>query len=165
MVFDAVLKTVRYGRDKISQHEEMAAAAIDVGMLVERTASGVQPHSTAAEVGATPMFCKERRSGGMEFGDSYPADEVAMAVTASAGAGLHGLLATGESVNHGDQLVSDGAGALRLLDTAGGDDVSAVLATVDTKEASINRPAAYSESTTVDNSGGSDPIAVPIEVI
>lgn len=165
MVFDTTLKTVRHSRGKLSQHEELAAASVDVGMLVEQTGSGVQPHSTAAEVGQNVMFAKERRSGGMEFGDSYPTDEVVQVLSPSAGAGVNGLLATGNTVAHGDKLVSDGAGALRPLDTAGGDAEGSVIATVDLKEASVNRPSQYASETQIDSTGAGSPIAVPVEVI
>lgn len=165
MVFDTTLKTVRHSRQKLSQHEEMAAAAVDVGMLVEQTGSGVQPHSTAAEVGQNVMVAKERRSGGMEFGDSYPSGESVQVLSPSAGAGLNGLLAVGNSVSHGAKLVSDGAGALRPLDTAGGDAAGSVIVTVDLKESSVNRPSQYATDGTIDSSGASSPIAVPVEVI
>lgn len=165
MVYDDTLKTVRHSRQKLSQHEEMAAAAVDVGMLVEQTGSGVQPHSTAAEVGQNVLVAKERRSGGMEFGDSYPSGESVQVLSPSGGAGLNGLLATGNTVAHGDKLVSDGAGALRPLDTAGGDAGGSVIVTVDLKESSINRPSQYASQTQVDSNGASGPIAVPVEVI
>lgn len=165
MVYDDTLKTVRHSRQKLTQHEEMAAAAVDVGMLVEQTGSGVQPHSSAASVNQNVMVAKERRSGGMEFGDSYPSGEAVQVLSPSAGAGINGLLAVGNTVSHGAKLVSDGAGALRPLDTAGGDAAGSVIVTVDLKEASINRPSQYASETQIDSTGASAPIAVPVEVI
>lgn len=163
MVTDEIFRTIRHSRQKISQHEELAAAAVDAGMLVERTASGVQPHSGGE---AHPVaFAKERRSGGMEYGDTFATDRPVMFCVAAAGAGFNGHLATGETVNHGDALVSAGDGTLRLIDTAGGDTQTMVLGTVDMKEEATNRPTQYGGSTTIDNSGGSSPIPVPVEVV
>lgn len=163
MPTDAVLRTVRHSRQKLSQHEETATAAVDAGMVVERTPSGVQPHSGGE---AHPVaFAKERRSGGMEYGDSYESGKPVVFCVASAGAAFHGHLATGETVSHGDAIVSAGDGTVRLIDTAGGDTQTQVLGTVDMREEAINRPAQYGGQTQIDNSGGSAPVPVPIEVV
>lgn len=162
MPSDKVLKTIRYGRERFNQHEEVAVAAVDAGMLIERTTSGVQPHSTTHERVSNPGFAVERRSRGMEFGDTYAVDNIVKYVTGTGG--LNALLAPGETVSHGDELVSAGNGTLQLIDQDGTspDDVDAgVVATVDMREAAINE----GESATIDNSGGSDPVPVPIEVV
>lgn len=162
MPSDKTLNTIRYGRDRFNQHEEIATAAVDAGMLIERTTSGVQPHSTVNARVSNPAFAVERRSGGMEFGDTYAVDYPVKYVTGTGG--LNALLAAGETVSHGDELASAGDGTLRLIDqdgTSPDDPDSGVVAIVDMGEAAINDSA----SATIDNSGGSSAVPVPIEVV
>lgn len=162
MPLDTILKTIRHSRQKLSQHEEIAVSAIDAGMLAERTSTGIQPHSTDGAQPQPVMFCKERRSGGMEFGDTYEVDNPAITVVCSEGAGVNGLLAAGESVSHGDLVVSAGDGTVRAAAGDGSED-SAAVGEVDMGEQAVNRP--NNADTDVNNTNGSEPVGVPLEVI
>ena len=148
------LQIVRNGREHMQKFEGthdvgndyVAAAAITSGDLVELTAGGLQPHSTAAGVVARPLVAVDMREVGMEAGDAYAAGNTVKAM-APYGGGLWMRLAQGENVDIHERLVSAGDGTLRALDTAGGD---AELATV----CVAVRP--------TDNSGGSGPMWVPV---
>lgn len=142
-------KIVRYGREEMVQHEEFTDGSdIATGELLEETANGVAPHATAAESGARTLVAVDARDRGMEMGDTYVADELVRYMDASGG-GVHLRLVTGESVSKGDDLVSAGDGSVRNIDTAGGDTADAIVASAD--EA-------------VDNSGGSAPAYVAVDI-
>lgn len=152
------LMTVRYGRDEMTRHEhQMASGSSDIepGMLVERVDDGsgnirVQPHSSAGAVD-TVYVAIEARGRGMNATDgvySTTGDDYVRYVSPSGG-GLNLKLATGETASIGDQLVSNGDGNLRVIDTAGGDAEDA---------------GEFEVSDNVDNSGGSEAVFVPTEV-
>lgn len=146
---------IAIGPGEYQTDEREAAADVEPGELVEFAADGrVQPHSTAAGQTVT-RFAKEARNVGKTIDDTYGYD-----ADADEGENVHfgypapgtpvpgAFLAAGENVDPDTPLVSAGDGSLRALDTAGGDDESAVVA--------------YSNEAT-DNSGGSE--AVRHEVI
>lgn len=113
------------------QQDEATAdgAALTPGYLVEETANGVQPHSTAAGQNAEPMFVREHSETGMGIDDDIPAGSNAKYIMPTEGSRVRARVAAGETVAKGDELVSNGDGTLRVLDTAGGDDPGAVVAT------------------------------------
>lgn len=149
------MTNVVFGDGEVQTDEREAAAAVEPGELVEFAADGrVQPHSTAAGQAVT-RFAKAAREVGKTIEDTYTYDG-----TLDEGENVHygypapgtpvpgAWLAAGETVDPGTPLVSAGDGTLRALDTAGGDDPSAIVA--------------YSNEAT-DNGGGAE--AVRHEVI
>lgn len=105
-------KTVElYGRGL--QHEATALAAITPGMLIERAAGGVQPHSSAG-VGGNLSFANEYGMTGGTIDDQYEIDDQVVFTTYQPGSGVYALLAAGNDVADGAFLVSAGDGSLRL---------------------------------------------------
>lgn len=148
---------IRYGRDEMVQHEhKLASGAADVepGMLIERVDDGsgniaVQPHSSAGAIDEVYVAIEARGRGmsALDSGYSDGGDSYVRYVKVSGG-GINAKLAVGETVAIGDQLVSNGDGYFRALDTAGGD-------AADAGELEVASP--------VDNSGGSAAVFVPTE--
>lgn len=99
---------VRYGRDEMVQHEDMAESAITTGDLLERTADGVQPH-TGGDVAVT-YFAVEDAGRGMQAGDVYPAEDRVRYMACSGGK-VWARLGSG-SVERGDTVSSAGNGLL-----------------------------------------------------
>lgn len=147
-------KIVRYGRQQTEQHEDAAdGAAVQTGHLVERTAAGVQPHSSAAAAGDPVLVAIDARDRGMEQGDQYDAGELVRYLHSGSGAGFHFVLAAGSdlatasnaNITDGDELVSNGDGTVRKLDTSKtGETEDSVLAIAD--EAVDNSGAAAGET-------------------
>lgn len=148
-------QVVRHSRRLMTQFEQPVAADTQAGMLVEETANGIQPHSTAGVGVARIMVAKDDRTIGMTLGDTYDGtNSVNAKYLVCSGGGVHLLLAAGESVTEHDRLVSAGDGTVRLIDqdgTAPDDPDSAMVASV-------------AEGETVDNTGGTEPAPVAVEV-
>lgn len=158
MSVDEPSTVILRGTDQIEYKERQAAAELRPGMALEYADGDVLPHSTDG-AGTPPRIAIERRARGMvadnsetagtDRFDSYASGSTALYGQLDKGHQFWGLLAAGESVVDGDDLVSDGAGGYRALDTAGGD--SADAPTVEAVE-------------TVDNSGGADYVRTRMEV-
>lgn len=111
------------------QDEAEADAAITPGELVEETATGVQPHATAAEDNPQSLFAREMPEVGKGIDDDYPTGDNVKYIRASPGMRVRARLAAGNTYSGGEtELVSAGDGTLRPLDTAGGDVRGAVVA-------------------------------------
>jgi len=112
-------KTVRLsGHDE--QHEAIGlTAVITPGMLVERAAGGVRRHSTAGG-GAIPSVAVEDRQIGGGIDDDYAVGSQVTFGVFSLGSHVYALLASGQNVAEGIQLVSDGAGSLKIAAPAVG---------------------------------------------
>lgn len=139
-------KVVRYGRNEFVQHEETAdGSAVDTGMLLEETANGVQPHSTADGAPSKVLVALDARERGMELGDQYPAGSLVKYVKVSGG-GAHMPLAAGETVADGDDLTSNGDGALAAMNGDGTSTATGITADED-----------------LDNSGASEAAYVAVD--
>ena len=118
-------KSVLYARDQYVQHEAEADGAIDVGMLLERTATGVAPHSTDGGELDQALVAINDRDRGMKVGDSYASGDNVKYISANAGVGLHLVLAAGAdlatagqaTITEDERLVSAGDGTVRAFDT------------------------------------------------
>ena len=112
-------ETVRYGRNEFVQHEAEAGAAITAGMLLERSGSTVQPHSTDAGEVIEFLVAYEDRGVGMELHPDQTHDKAQyesgdnVKYYAASGGGFTMWLAGGEVVSEGDNLVSNGDGQFR----------------------------------------------------
>lgn len=141
-------QVVRYGRDEFLQHEAPADGVVNAGDLVETTAAGIGSHATAAGIMDRVLVALDDRDTGMELDDTYDDGENAKYIAASGG-GVHLRLDAGVTAAEGDRLVSAGNGAVRLLDTAGGDAEAAVVAVA---------------AEDIDNSGGTAPTPIATDV-
>jgi hypothetical protein len=151
-----LLNVVRYGWDQLEQEEgDVDSTDLVAGHLVEKTASGYQPHSADGGGVSMPRFAKDMRGRGYEVGDSYPDGEFISYVKANGTVGLTGILAAGADLGtasnatvDGDaetELVSAGDGTLRARD---GDPAEAVVAVA--KETKDNSGAAAGETELLD---------------
>lgn len=128
------------------QHEEPAEAVITPGHLVERIANGnVQAHGTAGGA-ANTHFATEYALTGRSIDDDYAAGDNVLFSTYQPGSGVYALVASGTAaIADGALLQSNGDGTLA---TAGVDSVAVAQALED-----------------VDNSGGSNPVRIRVEVV
>lgn len=151
-----LLNVVRYGWEQLVQEEgTVDSGSLVAGHLVEKTASGYQPHSTDGGAVGQVRFAKDMRGRGYEAGDSYPNGEFLTFLNANAGVGITGILAAGadlataaDATVDGDaetELVSAGDGTLRARN---GDSQEAVVAVA--KETKDNSGAAAGETELVD---------------
>lgn len=95
--------------------EGIAVAAITPGNLIERAATGVQKHSTAA-ANAAPAFAVENEVVGNDIDTDYATADTVLFVVAGSGVEIHAIVSG--SVALGDFLESDGLGGLRTAATA-----------------------------------------------
>lgn len=158
------------GPGDYQQDEREVAAATDPGELVEFVNDRMQPHSSAPDLSgngsALPRFAVEARDLGKGIDDTYTYDstadegENARYARPFPGSKVQAWLAAGESVSDGDPLESAGNGALQLhtgLATTGDGTGSASETVAD------NLVVAEADET-IDNSGGSDPVRIWVEV-
>lgn len=96
------------------QDEQIAAATITPGMLVEftSTANTVQAHSSPGQ-NAAKMFAKEDALQGNGLDDDYSATNKAQILTFIPGEEVYAILKDGENVSRGDFLESAGDGTLQ----------------------------------------------------
>lgn len=148
-----------HGEDNSRDRKDgVAQAAITPGELVEVQGSVDTGADTSRQVGVQSgsgatvptRVAIEYSHTGRGIDDDYAADEHMEYRHLKKGEEAYVFLAAGENVAEDDLLVSDGAGALRAIDTAGGDDVSSAIMV---------------PTEAVDNSGGADPVRVRAEVI
>jgi hypothetical protein len=99
--------------------EATTLGVVTPGMLVELNGNGLLiPHAEEGGRGEAG-FAQEDALQGKAVGDSYTTGTLAGYILPRKGCEVHALLATGQSVNIGDELVSDGAGALQARGSAG----------------------------------------------
>jgi hypothetical protein len=110
------------GSDELEYRSAPASGEVRPGHLLEKSGQNVQVHSTAGAKTA-PLIAIERRSVGMVADDpdgehdTYSDSESVLYVVPDSGYQFYGLLAGGETVAVGDQLVSAGDGTFRLLNS------------------------------------------------
>lgn len=127
------------------QHEATALGTITPGMLVERAAGGVQAHSSAGDV-ANTSFANEYALTGGTIDRDYLEDDQVIFTSYNPGSGIYALVADGAAaIAEGALLASAGDGTLAVA----GDDEVAVAQALEA----------------VDNSAGSDPARIRVEVI
>ena len=98
--------------------ELVAAATITPGMLCEETsAEKVQAHSTEGGR-AELMFAYEDQLQGKTVDDDYSADDQVFLMLPVVGSEVCALLAVGENVSIGDELISAGDGTLIAIGSA-----------------------------------------------
>ena len=133
---DTPRTTIVKGHNHIGYDYADAAAAMDVGDLVELTANDeLQPHATAGAVNAPVRIAFEERARGMLAddpngdNDAWSAGDYAKYIEPDEGVVLLLNLAAGADLGAADQatidanelLTSNGDGKLRGLDTVGGE--------------------------------------------
>lgn len=102
------------------QREAPAAGAITPGMLLAYDSTlDVKAHDVAGG-SASPMFALEYDFTGDDIDDAYAADDQVKYRVFSPGARVYAWLASGQSVEIGEFLTSNGAG---LLTSASGGDI------------------------------------------
>lgn len=152
------------GYDDLEFDDLPAAAEIRPGMLVERANGEVRPHSTA-NGNASPTFAVERRERGMLADDDgsifphemgtgidnsvYPVGETVVFAGFDKMHRVWGLIPAGEAVTEDENLVSNGAGMFRSIDTVAGE---------------TNANAVVRSLEAVDNAAGTEPARVRLEV-
>ena len=95
------------------QKEDVAAAAVTPGELLEFDGSGeLQAHSTAGG-NAAKMVCLEEAFVGDDIDTDYSAGDNVVYLNPWRGSVLYMFLADGENVSKGDPLESDGSGNLQ----------------------------------------------------
>lgn len=93
--------------------ERIANEALTPGELLDIDAdSELIPHGTAGG-NATPLFCVEAEQIGEGIDDDYSAGDQTQYVVGRPGDEIYAFLKAGENVADGDELESDGAGALQ----------------------------------------------------
>jgi urocanate hydratase len=138
-------KTIDLYGTGIQNEAACTDAVITPGMLVTRTATGVRPHNVAGET-ASPSFAVENDLVGGDISDDYAIGNDVIYRTFAAGSAVYALAhAGGAAIAANALLKSGGDGTLELAST---DEVAVARAL----EA-------------VDNSGGSDPVRIKVEVI
>lgn len=139
-------KTIDLYGMSTQQEAVCTTAVITPGMLLARTGeNGVRPHNAAGET-ATPAFAVEMDLTGGAIGDDYAIGDQVIYRTFQPGAGVYALAhAGGTAITVGAYLMSAGDGTLELATTS-------KTAIAQAREA-------------VDNSGGSAPVRIKVEII
>lgn len=121
-----------------------AASALKPGMLARRNSAGtLEAHATAAGV-ALPIFVRELSLAGLSIDDVYEPGDVVPFYACKKGDHVYAFLKDEGNVAIGAQLESDGAGALQAV--------------------SGSHPCAIALEA-VNNTGGSGPVRIRVEVI
>lgn len=140
------MNTIALKGDFIRKEGE-ASSIITPGELVEwGGANDLQVHSTAAGA-ARKAFALENDLVGNGIDDDYAAGVTVQYGVFTSGAEVYAWLAGGENVAKGAAMASDGAGALQATGSPGADEY----------------PVAFAAEAK-DNSGGSDPVRIKVEV-
>lgn len=110
--------------------ERLAAGTITPGDAVEVDANGeYQRYGTDGEDNPRFAVAREDESNpDRGIDDDYAADNPVRAAYVYSGATARAMVAAGENISVGDDLVVGTGGKLRALDTAGGDTVNAIVA-------------------------------------
>ena len=100
--------------------EGMAVQAILAGSLVDQSASGLDLSGDAATVfGKLPLFADKDQMRSKSVDDAWTINENMVAIQGRSGDILNVLVATGQTLVHGDPLVSNAAGILTKGSGAG----------------------------------------------
>lgn len=155
-----------HGRDD-DRKDGSAGAAITPGELVERNGNGthdqpeLQPHgttpSTDTEGAALPRFALEYSHTGRGIDDDYSSGDHVEYRSGLTGDEIYAWLDAGENVSTDDPLESAGNGALKIHD--GSDDADST-----TTQTYYDGAIVAHAVEAVDNSGGSSPVRVRVEV-
>ena len=94
------------------QAERLAGGAITPGMLMDVNSSDAFIVHGTASGAASPLFALEFAEVGREITDAYASGETCIGLYAKPGSVIYALLKTGNNAAIGDELASDGAGAL-----------------------------------------------------
>lgn len=138
-------KTIELYGMGLQNEATVTNAAITPGMLITRTATGVRPHNVASGV-ATTAFAVEKGYIGEGIDDPYAIGEQCVYKVFQPGSAVYALAhAGGAAIAVGAILMSAGDGTLEL---AAPDDTAVAQAL----EA-------------VDNSAGSNPVRIRVEII
>ena len=93
--------------------EGIAVAATAAGSLMTQSASGLSKSGDAATVfGVLPVFADKDQLRSKSIDDAWTINENMIAIQGRSGDMLNVLVATGQTLVHGDPLVSNGAGLL-----------------------------------------------------
>lgn len=132
--------------------EDVADAAITPGHLVEKTATGVAVHSTAAG-NQNRMFAVERDFYGGGIDDAYATSDTVLLATCRNGDVVNALVAAAATaITRGAALESAGDGTVRIASTDA--------ATDDTQRESV---VGYAEEA-VDNSMGGSAVRILVRI-
>ena len=102
------------------RYEEFTATAVAItpGMLIEETSAGlVQAHSTEGGRGEA-MFATEDALQAHTKTDNYAVSALISTIFPYKGSVVNALIADGQDISIGDELISDGAGALKARSDA-----------------------------------------------
>lgn len=117
---------VRYGRNEMVQHEDTADVAITTGDLLERTATGVRPHTGQTSPGEAIYFAIEPPGMDMSAGDVYAAGDRVFYMACSGGK-VWARLEAGQTVSRGTQVASSGDGTLTNYSTVAGAEATVIV--------------------------------------
>ena len=92
--------------------EGLAVAATAAGSLMTQGASGLSKSAAAATVFSTPIFADKDQMRSKSVDDAWTINENMVAIQGRSGDILNVLVATAQTLVHGDPLVSNGAGLL-----------------------------------------------------
>jgi hypothetical protein len=92
--------------------EGIAVDSITPGMLLEISASGVATHNSSSAARGAFRVAREMEIVGGSIDDVYEAGDTVCYSVMQPGSEVYALLAAGQSVAIGDQLMSNAAGAL-----------------------------------------------------
>jgi hypothetical protein len=138
-------KTIELYGHGIQHEATVTDAVITPGMLVTRTATGVRPHNVAGET-ATPAFAQEYGMTGRDIDDDYAIGDQCVYKVYAAGSSVYAWAHTGgAAIAANAYLKSAGDGTLELA----GDDEVVIAQALEA----------------VDNSGGSAPARIKVEII
>lgn len=145
-----ILLTGQNRNEQFEREEDPAAAEVLTGMLLEKNAGEVQPHSTAGAKPGTTKVAVDNRGRGMERGDSYAVGDNVHYLIAS-GNKVFMPVAAGQTVAEDELAVSNGDGTVRTLNTGN---------TGETEAAVIGEFRGD-----LDNSGGTEPAYVRVDLL
>jgi hypothetical protein len=110
----ALNRVIKLLGEPIQNEDNVAAAAITPGMLVDFDAGGnLVPHATAADTEVVAVFAMHREEAGKTIDDAYAIGDVVKVGHFGPGTRVHAFLAAGENVAKGALLESAGDGSLQ----------------------------------------------------
>lgn len=138
--------------------EDTATAAIVPGMLLERTSTGVRPHSTAGGA-ASPIFAREEEFSGAGIDDAYETDDRVPFYVGSAGCEFYAFIPAGANIAKGALLESNGDGTLRAYTAQAVNEGGTATYTIHDRRVVARALEA------VDNSVGAARVRIKVEVV
>lgn len=164
--------------------EAQAGGTVTPGHLVKLNSSGKYIAHNSAYGPTTPVFAVENELAGNEISDNYASNDRIFVEAVQSGTEVYALVAAGAAaIAIGDVLVSAGDGTLKkavdlsaaagtavtngtIADVGGSPSQTTINNGFATVAALINNPGAIAIAMeAVDNSGGSDPARIIVEVI